>query len=78
MSHTHTCVLGCHGLTELRLPNGSAASLRTCKPVSSQCIHIPQLSVLRELQPVGTSGIARGAVWYSPMRKEAMAEIRLF
>ncbi|DBB16646.1 TPA: hypothetical protein ACH3X3_014900 [Trebouxia sp. C0006] len=26
----------------------------------------------------GTSGIARGAVWYSPMRKEAMAEIKLF
>lgn len=27
---------------------------------------------------VGTSGTARAALWYSPVRKEAMAEIKLF
>lgn len=26
----------------------------------------------------GSQGLARAAVWYSPKRKEAMAELRLF
>ena len=26
----------------------------------------------------GTSGTARAALWYSPVRKEAMAEMKLF
>jgi len=50
--------------------------------VAQACCYIKALGkhvIVIECSTVaGTSGIARGAVWYSPMRKEAMAEIKLF